>query len=97
MAIENKDNRLEILEILLGAGALINPSTEHKRHAALHAAVENADVEMTTMLLRKGAYPNLDPSASTYRTLLQEAAHRGHVELIQLLLDYGADVNAPGY
>jgi len=31
-----------------------------------------------------------------YRTTLQAVAHRGYVEILKLLLDKGADVNAQG-
>jgi ankyrin repeat protein len=46
------------------------------------------------LLLSRGANPNV--THGLYHTPLQEAAKLGDRELIQILLDHGADINNPG-
>jgi ankyrin repeat protein len=93
---EDKGIKAEMFGLLLAKGALINqPST--KGHCPIHTAVANKDFETTSMLLMKGADPNIGYSANTGRTPLQAAASKGDEKLIQVLLDYRADVNAPAY
>lgn len=75
----------------------------------LTEAVDNLDYTYTSMLLQKGANPNINSNAqysSRNHGFLHELIHRFHVEktshgerieeLIALLLKYGANPNAPG-
>jgi ankyrin repeat protein len=48
------------------------------------------DVELANLLLRRG----LDPGHERHREAPHLAAKRGHAEMVQLLIDHGADPNA---
>ncbi|KAF7592111.1 hypothetical protein BBP40_000659 [Aspergillus hancockii] len=99
--------RNEIVHLLLRAGAHTEPPKGQEEHAALHTAVGEGDLEMTEMLLRKGASPNCLLTAgaavnhrweSTWFanvTALQAAVHSRNIDIVQMLLEWGADVNAP--
>jgi ankyrin repeat protein len=66
---------------------------EQERLAAeLFLAVRENDVEQTKMLLALGANPNVTNERG--ETPLHWSANRGRVEMIELLLSSGADVNA---
>ena len=83
--------KLECAELLLDAGADI----EHQHylgHTALHSAAVGGQVDMTALLLQRGANPQrvsrkFDPSGLT---ALQMAKSRKHEQVVQLLLEFGA-------
>ncbi|KAJ8288917.1 hypothetical protein COCON_G00015760 [Conger conger] len=91
-------NQDDVLEVLIQAGFDVNAKLSHdrsimhedRRSTALYFAVANDNVEATTMLLEAGADPNLD----TLNPLLV-AVRQGCVETLVLLVEHGADVNAP--
>lgn len=61
----------------------------------LHEAIEMQDLPAAETLLNQGANPNAtDPM--WYMPALQAAARRDNVELVQLLLDRGARIDAEG-
>lgn len=51
---------------------------------------------MVSELLREGANPNEPPKGWYGKSALQAAAVAGHLPIIRLLLDAGAEVDAPG-
>ena len=69
------------------------PGTMPERSELLCLA-EAGDREGTLQLLRAGADVNQKDSAGTTGLLL--AARNGHAEVVQTLLDNGADVDMPG-
>ncbi|XP_022519181.2 ankyrin repeat and SOCS box protein 2-like [Astyanax mexicanus] len=85
-----------VLELLIQAGfdvnALLTPGRscmyQDRRTTALYFSVSNGNIEAAAMLLKAGANPNLD----YFRPILV-ALRQGSVQMVQLLLDYGADVN----
>lgn len=95
--IRDEANRSEILDLLLAQGTSINPGNKKNVHFYLHEAVALGDFDITSMLLLKGADPNLGYSVRTKRTPLQAAACQADEKIMKLLLDHGADINAPAY
>ena len=57
-------------------------------------AIESQNVQIASLLLEKGANPNAKLTISQ-RSVFWVAAEFGNVELIKLLMKYGADINAP--
>jgi ankyrin repeat protein len=80
---------LEAVQLLIRYGGNVNAST--CGDSALAAAVSRADIEMTKLLLRNGADVNA-PGDSDVQ-LLTTAVEMNHLELVEAILDAGADVN----
>ena len=96
-------NNLEAVEKLLHAGA----GTGHVGHysysgIALHYACRNQNVPLVKLLLSKATPGDLNKEDSSHDTPITEALRlRGSnmqtcAEIVNLILDAGADVNAPG-
>ena len=81
----------EMTETMLAAGVELNPKTIYSSPLA-HAIDEDDEVIIET-LLKKGANPNLRDS-ETEDTLLMSAAMYSTPEVVQALIEGGADVNA---
>ena len=85
-----RQERREVVAVLLEHGAKVNARDESRR-TALHLALrQKGGVELVEMLLEHGADVNVRPPP------LHEAVsrYRDTPELVRLLLDKGADVNA---
>ena len=75
----------------LAAGADLDAMDDQSGESALAIAADRGDVVAVKMLLEAGADPN---SLSTTAWPLSNAAGRGFAEVVELLLDYEADVDA---
>lgn len=82
---------VKAVNALLDHGANIEAQQTSFRLRPLLIAVQIDAIDIVACLLRRGALPDSDALRSTP---LHEAIRRGNVEIAQLLLDYGADVNA---
>lgn len=90
-------NRDEILKLLIESGFDVNAELsaecsnmyEDRRTTALYFSVFNGNLEAAEMLLEAGANANLD----IFNPLLI-AVRLGWMEMTELLVRYGADVNA---
>ena len=83
-------NQEAVAEFLIDRGADVNlASNNHMRVAPLHSAIAVQNVSLVGKLLAKGAEVNKTQTAGV--NALHSAAHRGQVEMIKLLLQYGAD------
>ncbi|KAL8990355.1 MAG: hypothetical protein Q9169_008142, partial [Polycauliona sp. 2 TL-2023] len=81
----------EIVQILLEAGANVNDAREGRHGEALEAAIYMDCVEIVRMLLEAGADVNV-PSAWLHKcSLLHNTRCSSSDEVVQLLLDYGAE------
>lgn len=82
-----------LVEYLLAAGSDPNVNIEHGDTPLLLAA-QNHSLEIADILLRAGA--NVD-QISAYQTIdaLQRACYDGNLDMVNLLLSYGAKVNGP--
>ncbi len=81
----------EIAIKLIESGANVNYVRQSDGMTALKFACKNCDPEVIKTLLEKGA--EIDGPRDTNQTALMLAARANHLEAIQLLYDYGADLN----
>jgi len=80
------------VESLLGSGTDVN-AVDGSGGTALHRAVRGQKREVVILLLACGAKP--DGVLTKCKTPLHYAAEKGGLDILQLLLDHKADVNAP--
>jgi ankyrin repeat protein len=77
---------------LLARGARVDqPSVNAMRVMPLHSAAAARSVTIARLLIEHGAHVNARQGESGGFTPLMEAALNGHVELVELLLAFGAD------
>lgn len=81
------------VKLLLDMGSDINAQIETNRNTALTLACFQGRHEVVSLLVDRKA--NVEHRAKTGLTPLMEAASGGYVEVGRVLLDKGADVNAP--
>ncbi|TVY25720.1 Ankyrin-1 [Lachnellula hyalina] len=93
VAVSSKNH--EIVKMLLDAGGDPNvmPGGLWSRKTLLASAASSQDAALVKILLEAKAEVNMMTQSSV--TALQEAAYANNVEHVQLLLDAGADVDAP--
>ncbi|XP_071107805.1 ankyrin repeat domain-containing protein 17-like isoform X5 [Haliotis cracherodii] len=81
------------VKLLLDMGSDINAQIETNRNTALTLACFQGRHEVVSLLVDRKA--NIEHRAKTGLTPLMEAASGGYVEVGRVLLERGADVNAP--
>ncbi|RPB10818.1 ankyrin, partial [Morchella conica CCBAS932] len=75
-----------ILKLLLKQGAEVMNS-DGESHTALHYAASFGHAEIAKLLLENSA-------STSEKSLLRTAVINGHVKMVMLLLDRGADISA---
>ncbi len=88
MAIQQ--NRPDLVRLLLDAGA--SPEGGTLEETGLAIAITKNNLPILQMLLEAGANPNAGME-DDYRAIMLAALY-GHLEMVQLLVAYGADVSA---
>jgi ankyrin repeat protein len=88
-----RNGRVEIVEMLVYAGAHLEAGTRIGSYTPLHLAGKAGDAAMVAALLEAGADANAATAASG-ATALHFAAAAGSAPTITTLLDYGANPNA---
>ena len=83
----------EAVKLLLDHGSDINAQIESNRNTALTLACYQGRHEVVSLLLERRA--NMEHRAKSGLTPLMEAASGGYADVGRVLLDHGADVNAP--
>lgn len=87
----------QIFKLLLENGALIN-GQDYRPNSILHDLIEENQEELIRLAVEAGADVNRMSSDMEARTPLQLAAGEGRLGVVKLLLEHGAEVNAPpGY
>lgn len=89
------NNAVRILMVALLSICLIACSTK-KQSPELIAAINRSDVAEVAKLLASGANPD-SRGGDQNATALSHAVHRGSVDIINLLIKHGADVNKGEY
>lgn len=90
-AVIRKDQWL--IEKLLSKGADVNVR-DHRNWTALHFAAQNYDIVSTRLLLENGGEVNAQDSYGNNVLWRAVFESRGSVDLLQLLIKYGADPTA---
>jgi ankyrin repeat protein len=95
-SIEPGDDNLdlELVKLLLNAGADPNAPDQSSRETLLQKSLANARIDIVSLLLEGGAEVNI-PATNWTGTPLQEAILKQEVDTADLLLARGADINAP--
>jgi ankyrin repeat protein len=83
---------LEKTKILLDRGADVNARSNDFRTSLTIAATRQGNVAVLKLLLDQGANPNPNALPATFSSPLVQAATAADPEMMQLLLDRGADV-----
>ena len=81
----------DIMCLLLGNGADVNLQGGHNRYNALHTAASKCQYDLIPILRKHGANIN---ACSRFGTALAMAVDNGHEQVVQVLLELGAGVNA---
>ncbi|RFU35063.1 hypothetical protein B7463_g1295, partial [Scytalidium lignicola] len=92
----NVTSSLDLVQLLLDAGADVNAECCYEvlsPDTLLSRAVRSGNVELVQMFLV--AKININLITGTSMTALQTAAKANELEMVQVLLDAGADVDAP--
>lgn len=84
-------NDLEMVRMLLAAGANVKAETRVGAITPLFLAATNGNGRMIESMLKAGADPNSTNSLGT--TALMKAAAAGDSDAVKILLEHGADVN----
>ena len=87
-----KEGQVEMVGVLLAAGADPN-QTSPQNWSPLHEAAVTGKPEIVRMLLGKGAKPMVF-EVQNHGTPLHIACFHGNLEICQLLVKAGADINA---
>jgi len=93
IAVNKKKGAL--IDILLKNKAEINVVSDDGE-TPLFRAIYKSQLELAKELLGRGADPTLNPSDPKNGTALLWAAGSGDLELVKMLVNYGADINSPG-
>jgi ankyrin repeat protein len=84
--------KIEVIELLIKAGANVNAVTSDGS-TVLSRAVANGSKEIITLLLSSGAKKSIAVVQPYYgTTVLCDAAYSRGIDILQLLLDAGADI-----
>jgi ankyrin repeat protein len=90
MGMAIKQNRPDLVRLLLDAGA--SPNGGDLEQIGLATAIDKNNLPILQMLLDAGADPNAGME-DDYRAIMQAALY-GNLEMVKLLVAYGADVSA---
>lgn len=84
--------RVEMVQLLLDAGANVNAMTKSEGRTPLHLACRNNRIDAAKLLLNCGTC-DIDAKDHNNDTSLHLATAAGNVKLVGLLVRYGANIN----
>jgi ankyrin repeat protein len=87
VAIMNSEHPIDYLPRMMAAQQTSPADVQRKHPTMLHEAAGENALEAVRRMLALG----LDVNAMTSRTPLHEAALHGHIEMVKLLIEHGAD------
>ncbi|KAF7713452.1 Uncharacterized protein PECH_001310 [Penicillium ucsense] len=90
----SKNGHLHTVTLLIKRGATINHSSPRSLHSSLLAAAEQGKPEVARFLIRNGADVNACDRSGF--SPLTKSAQRGHLSIVQLLLEAGAEFDGSG-
>ena len=85
------DNRLDIVEALHAAGAVIDWQTTYYGYTNMEMAIHSGSTELVAFAMRTGA--NLNAEGRRYKCLLTSAVNSGNPKMIEFLANAGARVS----
>ncbi|KAH8162560.1 hypothetical protein CIB48_g5668 [Xylaria polymorpha] len=94
LALAAKQGNIELVRVLLHAGANVNYSPDGG-YTALQVAASEGHFDVVKFLINKGAVLNPPTPLETGATVLELAAGNGYLSIVRLLIEAGADINAP--
>ncbi|KAK7024823.1 ANK-REP-region domain-containing protein [Favolaschia claudopus] len=92
-----KAKHIEIVKLLLDAGANPTGCFDEEDNGSFHIAVLNQDFAMMKLLLDHGAPVDEDFGWDGSQNALHYASSLGYLEMIKFLLDHGADLEGSGH
>jgi len=88
-AVSGGDKNRKMVELLINNGAAINHYTKDLKISAAMIASQENYIELLELLLNSDA--DVDQKNKMGATALMMAATKGHYDIVQMLLDHGAD------
>merc|ERR1712228_702650 len=88
-----ENGRLEMIPMLLDAGANINQATYDATFTSLHHALAKGHFECAQLLVDRGADLNLLNEGGCFGTSLHYAVFKDNLDFVKMLIGKGADVN----
>lgn len=92
VAISAKSNRIEVMSLLLSAGASVNVEVGFTGYTPLYSAIHAGHLDAVELLIKHGADINFRNQVGG--TSLHDAAYLARPKIAELLIQHGADVNA---
>jgi len=90
LIVASKMGNIELVELLLSKGAILDIQ-DNKKNTALYTATFNNQIGVVKLLLEQGADFNVKNDLN--HTALSAACGKGYLEIVKLLLEKGADIN----
>lgn len=84
----------DLVQLLLNAGATVEAEQPEDGYTSVSTVAQNGNREIMELLLSAGGKSVLNDFDYSYRTPLMWAAEKGDIEIVRILIDAGADVNA---
>jgi ankyrin repeat protein len=85
--------KIELVQLLLEAGADVNAREPETSATALEKAIRQCNIEMVQFLIEKGADVNVTESYFDYKRVIELAVEKNNTRLVQVLINAGAVVN----